>query len=109
MSASLPFSAFVIVPKCPGPLDVPGLAFIRPATKQDRKPVAVPAKARAEGDAPFGHALPCRLHIARITRLDPRKRGSHLHGRGRVELVKAIIERRFSLFDDIDNGLNHRR
>ena len=87
--------------------------FFVPPAKQDHDFVAVFAKidaiAWAEGDAPFGHALPYWLDIAQVAGLDPRKRGSYFQGCGRIELVKPIIERSFSLFRYIDNKLNHKK
>ena len=94
-------------------LDVLGLAFLRAATEQNHKLIAILAKidaiAWAEGDASLRYALPYWLHVAKVAGLDPRKRGSYLQGCDRIELVKLIIERCFSLVSDIDNKLNHKK
>ena len=94
-------------------VEIEPLAFFCAATEQDHKRVAVLAKmdaiAWAEGDTPFGHALPYGLHIAQVAGFNPRERGSNLQSCGRIELGKPVLERCFSLFSDIDTEFNHKK
>ena len=53
-------------------------------------------------------SLPYWFHIAQVASFYPGKRGSYLQGCHRIEFAKPIVKRRFTLFSDVDNEIDHR-
>ena len=88
-----------------GLFDVFRLALFRPATEQDHELVSVLPEidpiTKAKRDAPFRHALPNWLHIAKVAGLNPGEGGSRLQCRSCAEAVELALEGRVAIFGDV--------